>query len=365
MKFVKLLSVGLFCFCLAVGGAVLALNGGFPKWGDEWNVEYVGYDLIIRQRNATERFLGATEINNVFSADGRLFEAFRVANDSGNIGLSPGAVKNAAVIAKYAKDHPDSNVYFMLAPTAAGIYSDTVPKSAGLADQRRYIYEAYRLADNENTLNLLSDAVECVDVYTPLYNARKGYVYYRTDHHWTGYGTEIARNAFAAAAGLPNRMFTITPVISDLRGSLYNKTLDKKIEPDILSKYTAKSNITLSAYNENSDGVLVPKHYDNPYPFAVSNYKDTYAEYFGVYYAVLEYHNESQKNGKRLLLVKDSYGNSLAPLLALDYADVTVLELRKSGADTLDYVNRQEYDDVLVMYNAPNFDVDTELRRLR
>ena len=67
----------------------------------------------------------------------------------------------------------------------------------------------------------------------------------------------------------------------------------------------------------------------------------------------------------RLLVIRDSYSDSLAPFLALDYQEVHLLDLRYINMMRLNqYVEENGIDQVLVLYSASNFTTDANLFKL-
>ena len=82
---------------------------------------------------------------------------------------------------KFAKKYPRMKMYFMLAPNAQEIYSDTLPANCGAADQKLFIKNCYDSLPS----------ITGIDVYSGLLAAKNEYIYYRTDHHWTSYGAYI------------------------------------------------------------------------------------------------------------------------------------------------------------------------------
>ena len=78
----------------------------------------------------------------------------------------------------------------------------------------------------------------------------------------------------------------------------------------------------------------------------------------------LVFHNNiwgSGENG-RLLLIKDSYGNTFVQFPVEDYAEVHVLDLRFFKGDVTEYAKENGITDVLVLYGTQNFIKDTSLQ---
>ena len=70
--------------------------------------------------------------------------------------------------------------------------------------------------------------------------------------------------------------------------------------------------------------------------------------------------NPDAQNG-RLLVVRDSYSDSLAPFLALDYQEVHLYDLRYNRVPITQYVQENGIDQVLVLYSNANFATDGNL----
>lgn len=69
----------------------------------------------------------------------------------------------------------------------------------------------------------------------------------------------------------------------------------------------------------------------------------------------------SGKNDK-LLLIKDSYGNTFSQFHVEDYAEVHVLDLRFFKGDVAEYAKENGITDTLVLYGTQNFVKDRNLR---
>lgn len=85
-------------------------------------------------------------------------------------------------------------------------------------------------------------------------------------------------------------------------------------------------------------------------------------------YAVFLNSNQAQtviegsgKSGK-LLLIKDSYGNTFSQFPVEDYAEVHVLDLRFFKGDVTEYAKENGITDTLVLYGTQSFVKDTRLR---
>ena len=64
------------------------------------------------------------------------------------------------------------------------------------------------------------------------------------------------------------------------------------------------------------------------------------------------------KNGKTLLVVKDSYAHTLVPFLANHYERIFMIDYRYYNGSTQSVIEEQGVTDVLFMYNTMNFVAD-------
>ena len=68
--------------------------------------------------------------------------------------------------------------------------------------------------------------------------------------------------------------------------------------------------------------------------------------------ALLTLENNSNTSGKELIMFRDSFGSSLAPLLIEKYSKITMVDLRYIGSKYLESVlNLSGNEDVLFIYS--------------
>ena len=63
----------------------------------------------------------------------------------------------------------------------------------------------------------------------------------------------------------------------------------------------------------------------------------------------------------RLLLIRDSYSDSLAPFLAQRFSEVHLVDLRYYHTSVADYMAEQGIDTAVVLYSVSNFLADRNL----
>ena len=63
----------------------------------------------------------------------------------------------------------------------------------------------------------------------------------------------------------------------------------------------------------------------------------------------------------KLLIVRDSYTDSLVPFLTPHFSEIHLIDLRYYHQSLQDYIAQNEIDQALVLYSVPNFVTDTNL----
>ncbi len=79
---------------------------------------------------------------------------------------------------------------------------------------------------------------------------------------------------------------------------------------------------------------------------------DSYDVFLSGATPLLQIENHAQKNGKELLLFRDSFGSSLAPLLIDGYEKITLIDLRYIPMEMVDNFISFDHQDVLFLYST-------------
>ena len=249
---------------------------------------------------------------------------------------------NAAALAELQKKlaAEDISMDTILVPVAAQVLTDKLPAYAPVAD-----YAAI--------LEVLTDAgVDTVDMLTALAAHSGENIYYRTDHHWTSLG---AYYAYCAWRGIePNVGEWTQEILCDnFHGTTWNKVPLPSVPAEEITAWYKHINRSVSYNNGQyeTDSIYERKYLSGSDQYAVflnSNQAQTVIEGSG-------------KSGK-LLLIKDSYGNTFSQFPVEDYAEVHVLDLRFFKGDVTEYAKENGITDTLVLYGTQSFVKDTRLR---
>ena len=326
------------------------------------NDQILGRDEWITIKTAIQKFVGDTEIGGAYvGKDGYDFE--KITQDDVDQKLVD---RNIAQIQKFfatsSAKIDKSRLTFLLVPTSGLILSDKLPANAPLFDQTAVI---------ESVASAMQD-YNFVDVRDVLTEHKEDGVYYRTDHHWTSLGALLAYGEYCQSIGSSFDIsdYKETVVTEKFRGSLYSKILDYDSAFDTIKLYEKggdKKSFVVTLDGESVDGFY---HYNQ------LEEKDKYLFFFGGNYAevvisdkeVLENVTGGDAEGnsgeRNLLLIKDSFANCFAPLVAEDYDNVYMIDMRFFRGDMQEYMEANNITDVLVLYNVSNFISDKNIHKL-
>lgn len=323
------------------------LSGEYTKEIEEYTADqFPMRDSIVGVKAHLEQLSGKQENNGVyFAKEGYLIEKPST-TDLQTAKASMDSIKKVDALGKY-------NISLLLVPTAYEILRDYLPA---------HVYEPIQ----EQVAQLADETFAGTDVTvvdpTEELAAHKGdYIYFRTDHHQTAYGSFLVYQTLCEQLGLTpysESDFTKEDLSSEFYGTTWSKAALFNAEPDTISVYRPKFDISYSV-----NYVYEGKQSDSPYEMSWLEKKDKYSMFFDGNHPVVTVET-SNKNGKSLAVFKDSYANSILPLLMNHYESVHIIDLRYFNADPLAYLDANGISDMLVLYNTSNFTTDTNVVKL-
>lgn len=242
---------------------------------------------------------------------------------------------NAEALAELQKKLADNgiSVSTMLVPVAAQVLSDKLSAYAPVAD-----YAAI--------LKVLSDAgVNVTDIMSILAAHSDEAIYYRTDHHWTSLGAYYAYCTWRGIEPAADE-WTKEALCNNFRGTTWNKVPLPSDPAEEITAWYKHANRRVSYNNGEYET-------DSIYEHKYLNGSDQYAAFLNSNQAQTVIQG-SGKEGK-LLLIKDSYGNTFAQFPVEDYAEVHVIDLRFFRDDIAEYAKANDITDTLALYGVQSF----------
>lgn len=239
------------------------------------------------------------------------------------------------------------------------------------AERFRYLYEAYlkdagsrvylSLIPDKNYFMAAPNGYPAIDYeqFAEELQSRTGYMqyidifdlleledYYRTDAHWR------QEKILDVAARLAGGMGV------ELTGSYTRKTLEKPfygvyygqaalpIAPEEMNYLTGGAIDTAAVYNYETDtegGI---------YDAEKAAGRDPYEMFLSGSVSLLRIENPQNTSGRRLVIFRDSFGSSIAPLLVEGYSSVTLVDIRYLASSRLGGFVDFTGCDVLFLYSA-------------
>ena len=315
-------------------------EGEFMENAEDYVSDHiVGRDFWVAAKAWCERLSGKKENNGVyFAKDDTLINRVEEPDPDKldkDMGYVDALVGNVSV-----------PVYFGLIPTAAVTWADKLPAGAPTADELSIIDRLY-----------FSTGADTIDMAGALAAHKDEAIYYRTDHHWTSLGAFYGANALFEAMGLEPldlNDYEKTTVTEDFNGTIFSSSGVRWVKPDQIDTYIP------------GDGVKVTSYFDGT-PTEGSLYVDSFLEKKDKYsyflggrqpLCVLE---TAHTGAPKVLVIRDSYSDSLAPFLTERFSEVHLFDPRDNLTSIKSYVAEHDIDAVVVLYSFSNFAGDKNL----
>lgn len=255
----------------------------------------------------------------------------------------------ADAVNKYKTALPNVNVYCMLIPTACEFYG-SAEVNAKCASQREHI---------NIVINRLNN-VKSVDAYSALAAHINEDIYLRTDHHWAALGGYYAAREFAAAAGVPFLPLSDydRKVNTGFVGTMYgytNSSVIRNSPEDFVYHVPRTVDWTATYYNFKLTGSKVTGMYEPMKAAFFLNYGDNKSDNYCTFMggdAKIVHVRTSTKNGRRLAIFKESYGNTIPGYLFGSFEEIYVLDERYFPYNAIDYIKEKGITDLLFANNT-------------
>lgn len=224
------------------------------------------------------------------------------------------------------------NVYFTVVPDKNYYLDDSIPKLD---------YQKLKLLLNKQLSNMQ---------YINLFDTLSLDSYYKTDIHWKQEELGDVVNKLTQSMDLNTIDYPIeSNIYPEFYGALYGR-IANNLKPD---KITYLSNKEI---NETKVYDYEKKEYRKVYEEEDLKNIDSYDIFLGGAKALLILENKTQTNGKELIMFRDSFGSSIAPLLISNYSKITLIDLRYLNSHMLDKISEVEFNknqNILFIYSVP------------
>ena len=320
------------------------LDGRFQKKYESYlRDQFPGRDHWVSFQTDMELFMGKNEIHNVYIGKNHYLLEHYTKKEFDPQQIS----KNLQALEKFVgKAKQNADVHVMMVPTKSWVLREKLPAFAPHYKEQKFYDALQQKLEKEDVL---------ISVEPVLDAHKEEEIYYRTDHHWTTLGAWYAYEQYTKAVGgdlqRAQGKKEFRCISKDFYGTTYAK-INYARQADKIEIYEPADKLRV-VYN------MGEKKTKTLYDFSFLKTADQYSVFTGGNQAVLEI-TGGIKNGKTLLLIKDSFANSILPFLAEDYEKLVVVDLRQLNVSGDRLLEMFSPTDILILYNSAQFAQDKE-----
>lgn len=243
------------------------------------------------------------------------------------------------------------------------VYDMVIPNHTEMGlPQRLKDSDAPSTSQAENIKSIyskLSDKVTPVNAYNYLADHNDEYIYFGSDHHWSGLGAYYAYSAFAKTNNLPVLSLDdcTEQQIEGFTGTFTNTA--SGLDTDTVHYWEFPYEVTMDITDESGN----VNTYTSPY----YQYAEAGSLTYGVFImgdhplTVLNSASENAETGKKIAVIKESYGNAFVPYLTYNYEEVHVIDFRTFGDNLVSYCQQNGIDEVLFLNGVMSANTQIQL----
>lgn len=302
-------------------------NGDFFKQFNTYAVEQFPFRetfIKIKGITANKLFLKQEE-NGVFIKNGNFFE-INSSIDSKSIDYF------LQIVTKIKNNFSNGNIYYSIIPDKNYYLNENIPK----LNYQKLV----------STINKKLQGITYINIFNDLTLES----YYKTDIHWKQ--EKISEVVKTIALHMNNEPIDIKYsklTYDNFYGALYGKIPNNE-KPDTITYLIDENTINTKVFDYEKN------QYYKVYEEQNLKNIDSYDIFLGGAKALLIMKNQNSKTNKELVIFRDSFSSSLAPLLLPYYKKITLVDLRYINSDyiinnnLIDFNNNQ---DILFIYGIP------------
>lgn len=298
--------------------------------------QFVGRNLLFRVNYTWRKLIGQKQIDDVYLAKDALIQ--KPANANLDI------IQQTLALVSQLEASTGVPTSVLVAPSAASIQSYKLP--ANVNDN----------SENATLDSIYSQLAHPADPRGALKERQNDYLYYKTDHHWTSLGAMIGAQHLLQSMGIAfnPEWFTPLPVVDGFEGTLASKTASYGLS-DQIDVYKNNQNTEYSVtWNDGHQSTSI---YDRD----ALNQKDKYEVFLSKNQGLVHISTlaNSQEN---LLILKDSYANSMVQFLIPYFKNIYIVDPRYYY-DNLNYVlSSGQITKIALVFSYNNFVSTISLR---
>lgn len=299
------------------------MNGNFTDKLEKYSTDqFIARDIFRKIKSYFSiKILNQKDSNNLFEKDGAIYKMEFPLKEK-NIELSTKKIND--VYERYLKG---MNVYYAIIP-----------------DKNYYLENDDHLKIEYNKCNeIIKKNLQSLK-YIDITKSLKLDDYYRTDLHWKQENLHQIVNKIEKELNIEKNNDTIyeKKKIGDFYGTYYGQLgIDVKSDKMYILTNSIIDNCITYNYENGNKGKIYNSNYSN----------DMYDIFLSGAVPIISIENNNSNNNKELLLFRDSFGSSIAPLLIENYKKITLIDLRYISSNLLEEYINFENQDVLFLYS--------------
>jgi len=301
------------------------------------NDQFIERDRWIKFKADLESWMGKTENNGIlFGKDGQLFEK--------RLTLNPQAELNLSYLSAFLLKYQNQEITSVIVPEKDAVLSDLLPTG-------------FPMLNTQALLNQWQSQLPLTDLFETLSQHKDEGLYYKTDHHWTLKGAYLAYVALMKEWGLEALDYDhFTPkTVQGFLGTYFNKSRLESVSPEDLTY------IDPSIISYETDGKTVFNLIDHSALEGTDKYGAFLYGNHGFGHITVRESNDP----KRLLVIKDSYANSLIPFMTAAFDEIDVIDLRHFSGSLENILSTSDYDHVLILQSFNQFCEEVNVAKLK
>lgn len=315
------------------------------EMNEYFNDHFVFRNAWVKVNSSWQTITGKDEINNVYiGKDGYLFEKEDIAEKQlSNFEFAANKINTVA-------EKLEIPVYAMIVPNSIYINQGKLPEFVESPNQEEIINNMYGIMENSININVTQIIKE---------KNKNEQLYFKTDHHMTSEGSKVLYEEFAKKAEIEIfNNFEKKIVATNFLGTFDAKSQVLNQEMDVISVYTNKYNLDLEKVIYDLE--IIPSIFKEDYLLK----RDKYSYFLNGNNSKVEIHTK-QNNGKKLLIIKDSYAHNFAQFLCGNYEEIHLIDPRYYMLNVEQYIQENYITEVLFLYNVSNLANDLGVRNIR
>ncbi|MBE6038380.1 MAG: hypothetical protein E7218_04165 [Anaerofustis stercorihominis] len=304
-------------------------NGKFMENFEDYATDQFPLRDVLRSVKAYTQFrlLGKSDNNDVYMAEGYLNKLDYPLNETSLINA---ANKFTKLYDKYLQNS-EGNIYLSIIPDKNYFFAEK---------------NGYPSIDYKNLVNTVTENTPFAE-YIDIFPYLEGSDYYRTDTHWKQESlTDIAGILVNRMGGkIPSEEYTAHMPDVPFYG-VYTAQYALDVNSDNIT-YLTNDVIDSFIVYDHQNGKEIPVYDTDKLSSA-----DAYEIYLGGPLSLVTIDNPSAETDKELIIFRDSFASSIAPLMAQAYSKVTLIDIRYLRSDMLENFVEFNGQDVLFLYST-------------